>query len=355
MTTSPDKVFKVIVVGTGYFSHFQIEAWQRISDVCVVAVCDVDLTKAQGVAQQYGIEKVYAHTELAILNEKPDILDIVTPPSTHFALCQLAVNHGVHLVCQKPIAPTFAESTQLVRMVEQYPIRFMVHENFRWQPWYREIKRLIDEDMVGEVFSLNFIMRMGDGWGADAYLSRQPFFRDYKRLLIFETGVHFIDTFRYLLGEITSVYTRHRQLNPVIKGEDSALCVFGFANGATAILDANRFNESNAKNPRYTFGILRLDGSKGHLELNSDGEIHIKLLGQPLVHHPFSPPLSGFAGDCVFATQKHFVQCLKSGQDFETNGVDYLRTLKIVEACYASAQSGEVIQIDHYVPGSILV
>ena len=55
----------------------------------------------------------------------------------------------------------------------------------------------------------------------DAYLARQPFFREYPRLLIYETGVHFIDTFRFLLGEVATVVAETKRLNPAIRGEDA--------------------------------------------------------------------------------------------------------------------------------------
>jgi predicted dehydrogenase len=85
-------------------------------------------------------------------------------------------------------------------------VRFMVHENFRFQPWHREIKRLINAGAIGDkMHSLHFRTRMGDGWGEDAYIPRQPYFRDYPRLLVYETGIHFIDTFRYLAGDISRV------------------------------------------------------------------------------------------------------------------------------------------------------
>ena len=103
----------------------------------------------------------------------------------------------------------------------------MVHENFRFQPWHREIKRQITAGAIGDrLHSLTFRSRMGDGWGEKAYLPRQPYFRDYPRFLVFENGVHFIDTFRFLAGEITRVSAWLRRLNPVIQGEDCALVVF---------------------------------------------------------------------------------------------------------------------------------
>ena len=145
----------------------------------------------------------------------------------------------------------------------------MVHENFRWQPWYRAIKDVQSAGTIGEFTHVHFLMRMGDGWGEDAYLARQPFFRDYPRLLIYETGVHFIDTFRFLLGEVTGVVRTRRRLNPVIRGEDAGQLLLTFEYGATAIWDANRYNEVEADSPRFTFGELRIDATAGHLTMDT--------------------------------------------------------------------------------------
>ena len=125
----------------------------------------------------------------------------------------------------------------------------MVHENFRWQPWYRKIKSIRQAGDIGEFTHIYFRTRTGDGWRENAYLDRQPFFRDYPRLLIYETGVHFVDTFRFLLGEVVEVYANLRRLNPVIRGEDTGQVFLRFESGATAIWDANRYNEVESPRP----------------------------------------------------------------------------------------------------------
>jgi predicted dehydrogenase len=187
--------------------------------------------------------------------------------------------------------------------------------------------------------------RLGDGWGPDAYLGRQPYFRDYPRLLIYETGVHFIDVFRALLGEVTTVFARIARRNLIIKGEDASHIVFGFESGATAIWDASRYNESEANDPRYTFGELRLDAEGGHVELAADGTMRIKRLGEPAHAHAYAINSRGFGGDCVYTTLRHFVDCLKSGAPFATTAGDYVRVMQIMDACYASAESGQAIRL----------
>ncbi len=329
---------KGVAIGAGYFSKFQYEAWSRIPEVEITALCNSNLERAKGIMEPYGIKKHYTDYKEMILTEKPDFIDIITPPETHFEMCKFAADNGVHIICQKPLAPTYEESKKIIDYVSSKDVRFVVHENFRFQPWHREIKKIIDSDGIGDLFNLNFRTRMGDGWGNDAYLARQPYFRDYKKLLIYETGVHFIDTFRYHAGEVTSAYALLKRLNPVIKGEDSCLMVLNFENNAHAIWDANRYNENNFDEPRYTFGEYLIDGSKGSIRLYSNGTITVQKLGKEEKQHNYIHNDVGFAGDCCYIFQNDFIDKLFSGEAFETSGENYLKTLTVQEAVYKSAE-----------------
>jgi predicted dehydrogenase len=336
---------KGVGIGAGYFAPFHYEAWTRIPEVDIVALCDRTEEKARPVMAAHGIPRSYADWRQMLDAERPDFVDIITPPDTHEEMCTYAAGRGVHVICQKPLAPTLDAGRRIVAAAERAGIRFMVHENFRWQPWYRTIKAIQAAGTIGAFTHLHFLMRMGDGWGADAYLSRQPFFRGYPRLLLYETGVHFIDTFRFLLGEATSVYARLRRLNPVIQGEDAGLLVLGFDSGATAIWDASRYHETEAAEPRYTFGQLRVDGTAGHLTMDTEARIRVKGLGQPAYDVEYALEPWSFAGDCVYFLQRHFVDCVRSGAPFESNGRDYLKTIEVMDAAYASAAAGRVVAL----------
>jgi predicted dehydrogenase len=341
------KKLRGVCLGAGYFSRFQYEAWARIPGVEIVALANRDVAKARDAAARHGIPRAYAWSDLAAMldAEKPDFVDVITPPETHLEAVRLAAARRIAIICQKPIAPTWDECLAVVETARRAGVRLMIHENFRWQPWYREMRRLLDAGTLGELFSIAIRMRVGDGWQDDAYLARQPFFRTYPRLFCYETGVHFLDTFRYLGGEIATVYSRLQKRNAAIKGEDAAQIVCGFASGATAILDASRYNESDATDARYTFGTVRVDGSKGHLELDLEGHLTLKPLGQPSRRLDYPHTREGFAGDCVFAIQRHFVECMASGAPFENTGDDYLKSTALMEACYRSHATGQVERI----------
>ena len=104
---------------------------------------------------------------------KPDLLDIVTPPETHLALVREAAARGLPVICQKALAPTYAEAVELVEAAERAGIALVVHENFRWQPWYREARRFVQEGRFGKLHSVAFRLRPGCPWSSQA---RVPIF-----------------------------------------------------------------------------------------------------------------------------------------------------------------------------------
>jgi predicted dehydrogenase len=308
-------------------------------------MCNRNRERAQPILEKWRIARHYTDYREMLEREKPDFVDIITPPPTHLEMCEAAADLGIHVMCQKPLAPTLKEAEQIVKYTDKAGIRFMVHENWRFQPWHREIKKLLEAGTIGEqLHSLAFRMRMGDGWGGDAYIPRQPYFREYPRLLVYETGVHFIDTFRYLAGEIRRVYSILRRLNPVIAGEDCGVVLFEFSSGAVGQWDANRYNESNYANPRYTFGEFLVEGNGGSIRLYSEGRLTIQPLGEAERPHEYKHERRNFAGDCCYTTQRHFIDRMLDGQPFETNGPEYLKTLAVQEAVYASA--GKRVPVD---------
>jgi predicted dehydrogenase len=335
-----------VCIGAGYFSHFQYEAWQRIPEVEITAFSNGDPGRAAQIARKFGLARHYSDYRAMFDSERPDFVDVITPPAAHAAICSEASKRGIHIICQKPLAPDFVEAEAIVANAAAAKARFMVHENFRFQPWYREIKRQLEAQAIGDqVFSLAFRCRMGDGWGEKAYTPRQPYFRDYPRLLSYETGVHFIDTYRYLAGEIVRVAAWHRRLNPVIKGEDCALLVFEFASGAIGQWDANRYNETTVPNPRYTFGEFLIEGNGGSIRLAADSCLALKRLGEQEMDIPYAREDINFCGDCCYFTQRHFVDRLLDGRPFETSGEDYLKTLALQEAVYLSAQERQPVEL----------
>lgn len=339
---------RVALVGTGYFSQFHIQGWMACEDVQLVGVCDRELARAQAVADQTGAV-AFADVETMLDTLKPDLLDISTPPAGRKAIVAAACARGVPMISQKPVAPTFAETAEIVAMAEAAKVPLAVHENFRFMPWYREVARLIADQSMGKIYSLAFYLRPGDGRGENAYLDRQPYFQKMERLLIHETAVHFIDTFRYLLGDIQSVYASLRRLNPVIRGEDSGVVIFDFASGAQAIFDGNRLAEHVTDNPRRTMGEMVLEAEAGRLRLDGEGRLWMKPFGKPEYEHTFPKGIdNSFGGGAATYLQKHVVRHFREGTPLENTGPDYLIVPAVEEAIYRSHAEGRRIDAKEF-------
>jgi D-apiose dehydrogenase len=334
---------RVATIGAGYFSQFHHDAWSRMEDVDLVAVCDQDAAKAEAFARRWGIERVFTDAQTMLDEIKPDLVDIATPPTTHLALIRLAAGRKVPAICQKAFCRTLAEAEEATRVAEDAGTLLVVHENFRFQPWFREIKRMLDEGRLGELYQVSFRLRPGDGQGPHAYLDRQPYFQKMERFLVHETAIHFIDTFRYLLGEVGSVFARLTRLNPAIAGEDAGIVLFEFENGTRALFDGNRLVDHPADNRRLTMGELLVEGSAGVIRLDGYARLYFRPFGsneeQPVA---YSWENVGFAGDSVLQLQRHVVDHLKGDGPVVNRARDYLTNLRIEDAVYRSSERGTV-------------
>lgn len=334
---------RVACLGAGYFSRFHINSWQRIARVDLVGVCDRDLAKAK----VWGGVPAFDETADMIARTKPDLLDIILPPAGHADAIKAALAAGIGtIICQKPFCTSLQEAQQMTDLAGDAGCTLIIHENFRFQPWYRFIKAQLDADRIGEVLQATFRLRPGDGQGADAYLDRQPYFRTMPQLLVHETGVHFIDVFRYLLGNPTHVYADLRKVNPVIAGEDAGIVVFTHPRGARAIFDGNRCLDHAADNTRRTMGEGLIEGTAGTLALTGDGAVTFRGFGD-IAKQVLLPPDAhdGFGGDCTHALQVHVVAGVLDGAAIENLAADYLHVIAAENAIYRAALDARRVAI----------
>ncbi len=196
----------VATVGAGYFAAFHVKSWVRNPETRLVGLADLDPHRAMALAETMvgsavGLE-VSTDAEGLLARLRPDIVDIAAPSTAHFALIATALQHRPKaIICQKPFCSSMEEAVRAVDLAEASGVPLIVHENFRFQPWYRILRSEIDAGRVGDLFQITFRLRPGDGQGGNAYLDRQPYFQRMERFLVHETAVHWIDTFRFLMGE----------------------------------------------------------------------------------------------------------------------------------------------------------
>lgn len=320
------------VIGCGFIAQFHLEAWRRIDGVEIVAACDPNLERARAAAG-----RAYQSWDEMLAVEALDFVDIATRPDTHLPLVGQAAAAGLAIICQKPMAPTIEEARQMAAVAHGAGVRLMIHENWRWQPWYRVLRERLGAGDIGQPVTYRFRIRRSDGHGHAPYPA-QPYFRDMPRLLVFETLVHPIDTARFLFGELQAITAVTRRINPVVRGEDFAQLLTAHASGLGGIIDGHRFLDIASDSP--PLGDAEVEGEFGVLSVTAGGDVvrNHKIIWRNDVHH-------GYRGDSVRATQQHFIDCLRARRPFETGAADYLNTYAAVEAAYRSAETGQTVSL----------
>jgi predicted dehydrogenase len=327
-----------VTIGCGFFSRIQMESWQRVTGAQMVAACDLDAPKAEAFTRDFRL-KAYTDLDAMLDAERPDFVDVATRPATHVPLVERLAARRLPVLCQKPMAETWDDCRRVAATARRAGIRLMINENWRWQAWYRKIHELIKEGRIGRPFYYSIQTRNNDGQGPAPY-PNQPYFKDMPRLLLIETLVHHLDTARFLMGDIEEVYCQAEKLNPVIRAEDFVLILLRHASGVRGVIDGNR--ASPPDEPGAAMEISRFEGFDNTIRLRHSGDVY---LGAERVFSAQGVP--GYRGDSCRATQQHFVDCLASGDAFETDAADYLkRTVAVVESCYRSAAENRPVRVE---------
>jgi len=143
---------RIAVIGSGFWSQFQIPAWLELPNVECVAVCDMEPDRARAVADRFRVPKHFRDPEELFRTAHPDVVDVITGPETHRDLVELAARHGIPVICQKPLAHDFETAREMVRICSEAKVPFFVHENWRWQRPLREVKKVLDSGLIGKPF-----------------------------------------------------------------------------------------------------------------------------------------------------------------------------------------------------------
>ena len=140
------------IFGTGFWSRFQLAGWGELDGVECVALYNRTRTKAEALAEEFAVPAVYDDAEELLRSEQLDFVDIITNVESHGAFVELAAQHGLPVICQKPMATTLTEAEGMVRVCQDAGVPLFVHENWRWQTPIRQGKHVLDERVIGSTF-----------------------------------------------------------------------------------------------------------------------------------------------------------------------------------------------------------
>lgn len=345
-------------------------------------VVDVNQDMADTARDRFGFEEASADWRAVIARPDIDIIDICTPNNSHAEIAIAAAKAGKHIICEKPLARTGAESKTMLDAVKGSGSIHMVAFNYRRTPAVALAKKLIEEGRIGDI--LNFRGTYLQDWSADP---NSPLSWRFQKSVagsgtVGDIGTHVVDFARYLVGEIASVNalvknhipTRPKQSGGVdnlgvggdrnaergpVDVDDEMLTMLRFANGAIGSIEATR----NAYG-RNNFLTFEIHGTKGSLAFNYERRDELQVMfaddvgdarGFRTIYtgpaHPYGSGLWPIPALGIGYGETKIVECfdlctaIVTGKQPSPNFEDGYRIALIADAILTSGESGQWVDI----------
>jgi predicted dehydrogenase len=290
-------------------------------------------------------------------DERIGLFDNGGPNAVHAEPTIAAVRAGKHVVCEKPLGLTAAESHEMWREAERAGVRHLCGFNYRFVPAVRLARELLEAGELGEVVHFRARYLQSGGWEADPELWR--FDRAQAGTgALGDLGAHVIDLARYLVGEIASVSARVRTIVPGREVDDHFVATVEFENGVVGTLEASRLARGHANS--NTFAV---NGSHGSLAFDVErlNELEVadaKSFRRVLVTEPDHPYLRHWWprghvigwGDTFVNELGYLLEAIAVEHDVGPHGAtfeDGYRCAEVVEAILRSAESGREEEVSY--------
>lgn len=350
---------RVGIIGTGNISSCHISVYEQLtSRVEVVACCDIDEQKVKNYAASHKIPHWYTDYNEMLDKEQLDAVSVTTWNAAHCAPTIAALDHGVNVLCEKPMAMNRFQAMEMEAAAKRNNKLLQIGFVRRYGADAEMFKRFADAGDFGDIYfaKATYLRRSGcpGGWFAD---------RDYSGGgPLIDLGVHVMDLARYLAGcpkPVTAYGRTFRGLGnnraaasamawKAPEGsskfkcdvEDFATGMITFDNGFTLSVEAS-FN-LNIKNDR---GGLQMFGTKaGAMVDGAPFEIYTQKNG---VFVNLSPDFRGADFNEIFRREvTHFVDCVQNGTPCRAPAEDGVMLMKMIDALYESARTGKSVDID---------
>lgn len=321
---------RVGVIGVGVMGAIHAQAYARHAQADLVAVCDLDATRAQEVARQCNCD---AHDDVETLLARDDIdaASICTPDPFHVEPTLAALEAGKHVLLEKPIATTLADADTIISAVEQAGLTFMVGHIVRFDPKYAKVKEMVERGELGDLVSI-FARRHNS-------LAAQDVLKGRVSVLSF-LGVHDFDVMCWIAGSRPArVFTESRFGVLKEQGfnvEDGTYTALRFESGAIGCADIGW--ALPATHPRKADFKLQVIGSKGVADLDMmEQGFRTFLAGQGARFPSF--------GHSIDAEVGHFIDCVMRGADPLITRQDARLALEVSLAAQRSADTHKVVAL----------
>lgn len=337
---------KIGVLGTGtIIRNAHIPALQGNPQVELVAAGNLRPESLKRLADRFQIPKIYTDFEQMAADPEIDAVINALPNYLHAPVSIQMLEAGKHVLCEKPMAMSVAEGEQMIAAAHRANRKLMIGHMWRFDREILWLRRLVAGGTLGQIFKAKsqevlIYDLYGDDPPPDSWFVK-PELAGGGALT--DMGVHSIDTLRFVLGNArpVKVLARIGTYFKEIDVEDTATLFLEFEDGVTALIEAGWYNLHADEQQGYT----QVFGTQGYARA-VPSELRAYIEGQWSVVQPKMPLRESQEDLHAFQAQMdHFIDCILRDKAPAPNGSDGLWVLKVLEAAYRSAQTGEAVVI----------
>jgi len=330
---------RIAIVGLGGIAQtIHLPVLTKLSDVDIVAVCDMDKSKAEFVAKKFNIRRWYDDFEEMLTREEDlDGVDICTSTNAHRDMAIAALEAKRNVLVEKPLARTHQEALDVAAAVKKHGKKLMVGMNNRFRPDAMILRNFVAEKELGKVYyaKAGWLKKLGV---ANPWLTRKE---QSGGGVVLDLGIVMFDLTFWMMGfpEATEVLAANYSHNT--KGvEDSSIVFIRMKNGATLTIESSWSFESDQD--FFYCDMFGTDGSGSMNPFRILKRMHGSLVNVTPATHETPQNLYRRSYENEL---KHWIGALRGLHTVVSTAEEAVHRMKIVDAIYKSAKTGKSIRL----------
>lgn len=328
---------RMAVIGQGHFAQAAVlPAIEQLEGVELTALVSGSTNKLAELGERYGVRTLCPYDQLDQMlgSGAVDAVYIAVPNDLHAEMTLIAARHGIHVMCEKPMAPTEAECMQMIRACELRRVKLMIAYRLHFESSNLVAIEIVRGGEIGEprVFSSVFSMQVRDG-----NVRVQPRRGSGPA---YDLGVYCVNAARYLFraepAEVSAIK---------LAGRDARFASVEEAFAVTLRFPSERVAQFTCSFGAYDRASYQIVGTEGYLTLDNAYEYATEMKLHVEGKHGIKERT--FARrDQIAAEIEYFARCVREDIDPEPSGWEGLADVRVLQAIHSSARFGRAVPID---------
>ncbi len=322
----------------------------RMAGFRVVGIYDRDRSKAEALAREFGIGLVFDSLEQLASHPEIAIADIAVPAQFQAEVIRRIVPYRLHVLCQKPLAESYAEALDIAAMCSRAGVKAAVNQQMRWAPGIQASRVAVKRGWIGTPYQGAIQVHVNTPWEMWGWLART------ERLEVMYHSIHYLDAIRYVLGRSPKAVFADGTRYPgaaSVRGETRTTIQLLYEDETRGLVYDNHTNIADQDD---WFATFRFDGTEGVVK-GTNGALYnypvgqedtVSLYSKKLQPHGwYAPVLEGrWFPHAFMGTMGELMLAIEEDREPENSVADNLITMQTVFAAYRSMESGRVVTLD---------